>query len=241
VLRYVLYDLTLFSPGDDAREARVDLGWMLEALTQRNQDYLRQHPDAPRLYRSHVVYERPAQFQGECEEVQILRAAAGRAANEPKVGATLNLVQAVLGGERFRDIGRILERGSGDCDNLACWRVAELRQGGVKARPFLIWRKTGGGTTYHALVRHEDGSSEDPSRLLGMGGEAAAAERAEEIRKNAERVENRRLGRGSVIDPPMDFAWGGSPSGLTFRMPGTPSTAEGVAALESVIGARRAA
>ena len=197
MLPYVLFDLSLFGWGDDAEGARKNLVWLLEALAQRNQQYLKDHPSTPRLYQSGVRYEVPQQFaSGEVEEVAILRRALGSSAKKREVARVLETVQAVLGGERFRDIGRILERGSGDCDNLASWRVAELRQAGIQARPYMTGRKRAdGGTTYHALVLWPPFgnvnyvTSEDPSLLLGMGGAARAADRAEEIRKNAERCD----------------------------------------------------
>jgi len=114
-LRFVLFDLTLFARGDDPKESRKDLGWMLEALTQRDQAYLKEHPDTPLLYQSGVVYERPAQFQGLCPEASVLKNALGPMAADPQVADALETVQAALGGERFRDIGRIIENGQGDC------------------------------------------------------------------------------------------------------------------------------
>jgi hypothetical protein len=92
------------------------------------------------------------------------------------------------GVEIFRDIPRIIENGGGDCDNLAGWRAAELAIEGVNARPYMTNRKEGGRTIYHALTIWPDGSSEDPSRILGMP--CAAGERREECRKNWERYDN---------------------------------------------------
>lgn len=184
--------------------------WALEALTQRNQSYLKQHPNTPRLYESGVRYEVPKQMNGECEEVSILRSALGGAARKTDVSRVLEKMQMVFGGEHFCDIGRILERGSIDCDGLACWRTAELRQSGIRARPYMTHRRRlDGGTTYHALVlwpgisyiANGQPTSEDPSLLLGMGGPARAADREEEKRKNAERselIERYGLGGGDV-------------------------------------------
>lgn len=59
----------------------------------------------------------------------------------------------------------VLARGYGDCDDLACWRVAELRARGERANVAIKWN----GKRYHALVRRENGKLEDPSRVLGMG------------------------------------------------------------------------
>jgi hypothetical protein len=114
-LRFVLFDLTLFAKGDDPKESRKDLGWLLEGLCQRDMAFLKEHPDTPLLYQSGVTYERPAQFQGLCPEAAVLKNALGPMANDPQVADVLETVQAALGGERFRDIGRIIENGSGDC------------------------------------------------------------------------------------------------------------------------------
>lgn len=197
MLRYVLFETTMFESADDVEQTRKDLCWLLEALTQRNQDYLKQRPNTPRLYKSGVKYEIPKQFDGEVEEVRILREALGRAARKRDVRRALELVQMVLGGERFRDIGRVIENGGGDCDNLATWRAAELRQAGIPARPFMTHREQlGGGTVYHALVLWPAMpgvpyvTSEDPSLLLGMGGDERIPDREEEKRKNAERCEH---------------------------------------------------
>jgi hypothetical protein len=196
MLRHVHFEQTLFSPGDDEKEARTDLLWLIEALCQRNADFLKQNPSTPRLYKSGVFWEAPKQFEGECYEASVLRKALGGKTKDRDVRRVLDSVQAVFGGEHFCDIGVILELGSIDCDGVAAWRVAELRQAGIAARPYLTWRRSlGGGTTYHALViwppfgnvPYE--TSEDPSLLLGMHQPERSADRAEEIRKNAERCE----------------------------------------------------
>lgn len=75
-----------------------------------------------------------------------------------------------------------------NCEDLACWRVAELREapfhfkngrkvaGGVKAKPFAKWRRAPTGAFhYHALVLRPDGNLEDPSLTLGMRREARFA------------------------------------------------------------------
>jgi hypothetical protein len=201
-LPYILFELTLFDKGNDPTEDRTDLGWLLEALVQRNMAYLKANPGTPRLYESGVVYERPAQFGGVCPEVGMIQWALDpEKAKDPRVQAVVGLMQMVFGGERFRDIGVLYSRGKGDCDNLASARVAELRQAGIQAKPLLIWRRRlDGGFTYHVLVSWPDGSREDPSLLLGMGGESRKADRDEEIKKNLERTKKlaASLGRRGV-------------------------------------------
>ncbi|MEZ4447688.1 MAG: hypothetical protein R3B72_51910 [Polyangiaceae bacterium] len=73
------------------------------------------------------------------------------------------------GQEKWAAIPVVRARAAGDCEDLACWRVAELRVGGdVSARA--VWRsqRTPRGWLYHVLVQHGDGQIEDPSRRLGM-------------------------------------------------------------------------
>lgn len=201
-LRFILFDTTAFSDGDDRATTEEDLCWIMESLVQRDMSYLKQRPHTVRLYKSGVVWEKPAQFNGDTKEVAVLKKALGSAAKKRDVREVLDLIQEVMGGERFRDIGRILENGSGDCDNLATWRCAELRQfGGIAARPMMTSRqRLDGGTTYHAIVRwppfgdaisgnpYEE-TDEDPSLLLGMAQPQKKDKRNEEIRKNQERCD----------------------------------------------------
>jgi hypothetical protein len=71
--------------------------------------------------------------------------------------------------EEFASCFVVISRGWGDCDDLAPWRCAELREAGENARIRITWRKKRSGMrVYHVLVRRGDGSIEDPSALLGM-------------------------------------------------------------------------
>ena len=91
------------------------------------------------------------------------------------------------GHEDWRDVYGVIARGVGDCDQLTAWRVAELRVAGVAAEPVLKWQwvprdvmvssgyparllPQDGVWLVHCLVRFPDGSTEDPSKILGMGG-----------------------------------------------------------------------
>jgi hypothetical protein len=75
-----------------------------------------------------------------------------------------------IGREDWRDISAVLHYGNGDCEDLACWRAAELRElDGIDARPTYRWRQRDGIRVYHILVKLPDGTTEDPSRKLGMG------------------------------------------------------------------------
>jgi hypothetical protein len=74
-------------------------------------------------------------------------------------------------GERdhWQDIPETLGLGNGDCEDLGCWRIAELRYRAEEhATPYITWREVETRTVFHIAVRRSDGTVEDPSRLLGM-------------------------------------------------------------------------
>jgi hypothetical protein len=78
------------------------------------------------------------------------------------------------GTENWQDIYRNLELMSGDCEDLACHRVAELRENFRRqASPYVTWRRgPDGAFHYHCLVLGKGPGGwriEDPSRKLGMG------------------------------------------------------------------------
>jgi hypothetical protein len=73
------------------------------------------------------------------------------------------------GRDEWQDIPETLLRREGDCEDLACWRLAELRvRSGEHAVPFVKRSVHGPRTIYHVAVRRADGALEDPSRILGM-------------------------------------------------------------------------
>ena len=73
------------------------------------------------------------------------------------------------GREDWQDIPETLLLHTGDCEDLGCWRVAELRvRAHEAAHPFVRKSLAGPRTVYHVAVRRADGRLEDPSRILGM-------------------------------------------------------------------------
>lgn len=80
------------------------------------------------------------------------------------------------GQEDWQDIPTTLGLGIGDCEDVSCWRAAELRvRNGIDARPvFREQRRANGSYLYHIVValppdaKNPQGSVEDPSRILGM-------------------------------------------------------------------------
>lgn len=76
--------------------------------------------------------------------------------------------------EEWRSCPVVLERGKGDCEDLACWRAAELRmREGIAAKPKVIRQPSQPGKRlYHIVVSLPNGRIEDPSKRLGMKGNA---------------------------------------------------------------------
>jgi hypothetical protein len=79
------------------------------------------------------------------------------------------------GRDEWQDIPDTLARRSGDCEDLACWRVAELRvrHGEPNATrsisvSTLLDARGQPVTMYHITVLRQNGAQEDPSRKLGM-------------------------------------------------------------------------
>lgn len=84
------------------------------------------------------------------------------------------------GGVRYSQEGRGDEtwqavpviRDTADCEDLACWRAAELRVTGEDPDARAIFRGQPVAprrVLYHVVVQRGDGSIEDPSKRLGMG------------------------------------------------------------------------
>ncbi|MGH3054968.1 MAG: hypothetical protein ACRDL7_08335 [Gaiellaceae bacterium] len=71
--------------------------------------------------------------------------------------------------ENWLTVPYIIANGGGDCEDLACWRAAELRLKGVDAKPDIRARQMSNGAwRAHCIVRLPDGTIEDPSEKLGM-------------------------------------------------------------------------
>jgi len=78
------------------------------------------------------------------------------------------------GRDEWQDIPDTIARRTGDCEDLACWRVAELRVKGARRTKHGVTvsqipdARGKPVTTFHIRVVHENGEVEDPSRILGM-------------------------------------------------------------------------
>ena len=136
----------------------------LEALTMADQIFLKTH-HVPPLYGSGVRYD-----------------------NEPSdYTCTIDGVTERV--EDFASVPKIIQRGWGDCDDLAPWRCAEVRNAGYQAGIRIQWKTLRERMSllaigrpfklYHIVVRWGEGQPlpptvdpitriEDPSKVLGM-------------------------------------------------------------------------
>lgn len=71
--------------------------------------------------------------------------------------------------EEWYDVPEVLARGAADCEDLAAWRVAELRAAGVDAWACSSLSRDGADLLFHVRVCTPWGI-EDPSCILGMPG-----------------------------------------------------------------------
>src|SRR5271166_405941 len=72
------------------------------------------------------------------------------------------------GAERFDHAATVMNRGWGDCDDLAPWAAATLRFTGEDPDAKAVVKRSG-PKKWHAVVQRGDGSIDDPSRRAGMG------------------------------------------------------------------------
>lgn len=191
-MRNILLDAGLDFDSARARAFSEDiLLRILGIVCRQNLRFLLDNPNTPLLYDSGVTYAYPDQMTRKIKDSDMKQLVAvlqrmGLESDEVAV-----MCRYVLGIEVFRDIHALYKKGKGDCDNLVCARVAELWRAGFRATPYLVPSPNDdGGWTYHAIVKHGDGSAEDPSLILGMGGEEMREPRLAQIRQNAERYQN---------------------------------------------------
>lgn len=154
-----------------------------------NLRYLLDNPETKPLYEADVHYGLPDQVDNRIVDEDKLRKLVALLQEMKLDTETILMVFRMVNGiEVFLDLPAVYRRGKGDCNELAPIRLAELWRAGLAASPYLTKRRNErGGLTYHALILHPDNTTEDPSRILGMAGEA---ERLSEIRKNCERQAN---------------------------------------------------
>lgn len=86
----------------------------------------------------------------------------------PLYGGTIRYAREPIGRERWQTAEETAARGAGDCEDLAAYRVAELRRQGIAAT---ILIRVVRPDLWHVLVQWPDGRTEDPSAKLGMGGQ----------------------------------------------------------------------
>lgn len=100
--------------------------------------------------------------------LEFLRSAAG--ARAPRLYESgIRYQREDHGEEKWQSIPELLVSRRGDCEDLACALAAELRvRDGIQARAVATGKRLGDHVLYHVIVKYPDGTTEDPSRRLGM-------------------------------------------------------------------------
>lgn len=121
---------------------------LMEGLCKANCAFLKLHPETPGIYDKGIKVR-------------------GSKVNYVFTGVKY---EPEMSAEDWLSIPYIIAIGHGDCEDLACWRAAELRMKyGIQAKPDMRARKMPTGQwRAHAIVRLPDGRTEDPSAKLGM-------------------------------------------------------------------------
>lgn len=139
-MREVRFRFQLFERPDSRHASERVLRLMLEALTQADELYLRNHPDTPPLFLTGVRYQNePPGHEDWDGWPQILMQGWGDC--EDLVAARCSELRVRHGVRAFPDF---------------VWRTIVHPNGQEQ-------------DVYHILVRFPDGVYEDPSRILGMG------------------------------------------------------------------------
>jgi hypothetical protein len=148
-VRAVTFKTDIFKTPRDVERGQLALDCFLRTLFAIDFAYLQDYPTTPKLYHTHVRYR-----------------------VEPKRPLVTVMGEQFFGLESWKSVPIVLADGFGDCEDLACWRAAELNMEGIKARPFWKVRVFPGKRLrlYHIMVRYPDGRVEDPSKRLGMPG-----------------------------------------------------------------------
>lgn len=177
---------------DSPEERHASEQVLLKAMglvAQINANYLEKFPLTPLLYDSKVLYTPPDQADGRRElsgwDIEQILDLVRKKGASPETAAMV--IRVMKGVEIFMSTPELYRRGKGDCNELVPVRLAELWRVGITASPYLTRSPVPnerGGMSYHAIVQFPDGSYEDPSRILGMGGIDASRERREEIDAN---------------------------------------------------------
>ena len=140
----ITYELDLFNGEEDLELSYKALHSILMTSMQININWLRAFPGRfPEIYKSGVRY------LPEMDNDETFKDIPTCLKPDPKYGN-----QRVC-----------------DCEDLSCWRAAELNVlHRIRAIPTFTHKIVNGKYIYHVVVRYPNGIIEDPSRILGMDG-----------------------------------------------------------------------
>jgi len=152
-VKEILFKLGLFASHDQRAASERILRAALDLLLVADIEFLRAHPNTPRIYNANVVYQR----EPLPDEIKAMYPQC----TSPCI--------APVHPEEWKTIPFCMEDGQADCEDLASWCCAErIVFDGIAAKTEFSWRQVGNMFIYHIYVRLPDGSIEDPSKRLGM-------------------------------------------------------------------------
>jgi len=112
----------------------------------------------------------PEVLEAFLEGMVALNTAIIRTESLPSVYDVARYKREPRGRENWLHAALVAKRGTGDCEDLAAYRAAELRVfDGEPARVAVVRTGT---RTLHAVVQRADGTHEDVARALGMRGKS---------------------------------------------------------------------
>ena len=152
-MKEILFKLGLFSTPTSRPASERILRKALDLLLVADIEYLRAHPQTPRIYQAGVRYQR----EPLPDEIQKMYPQC----TSPCI--------APVHPEEWKTIPFCMEDGQADCEDLASWACAErIVFDNIAAVTEFSFRQVGQLSIYHIYVRLPDGSIEDPSARLGM-------------------------------------------------------------------------
>lgn len=157
-MKEIVFKLGLF--GNEAERAASErvLTKALELLLTANVEYLRLHPETPGIYQAGVRYKREPLRNQEWLRIRV-----------PLPGGGERIAIFPRPPEEWKTAPYCIDDRFADCEDLACWLAAQrIVRNGINARPTFTFRNYGNVSVYHIIVQYPDGTTEDPSRKLGM-------------------------------------------------------------------------
>jgi hypothetical protein len=157
----VVFMTDLFKSEDarDVERGKKGLLYLLESLVRLDQLYLKDYPTYFGPGQTLMGFRQQDEFEVEKHEEYLSKHADKICHSKVPAGRTPPILcsgvhyMVEYNTEEWQDVPVTLQRGYGDCEDLAAWRCAEFRQQKIAARPYISWRIVDGSHRFHAQVQ----------------------------------------------------------------------------------------